>query len=119
MSKAKQHKLLKRIHQHLTTGETSSGRTVSPFVHIAFAVLMLLGGIVYLIEVNETSTQGFKIHTLERQVEQLQGIQRELEMRQAEADSLSLLKEKAKTMELVSVEKVETLSGDGPLALGR
>jgi hypothetical protein len=119
MSKAKQHKLLKRIHNHLAGREDSSVRSVSPMVHIAFAIVMLIGGIAYLIEVNETSTQGFKIHTLEQHVEQLQGIQKELEMRQAEVNSLSLLKEKAKSLDLVSVNRVETLNGQGPLALGR
>lgn len=116
MSNGKKQKLLKRIKDQLTGAPTSS---FSPVFHVLFLVVMIAGGILYLVQVNATSTQGFKIRSLEQQVHQLEEIQKELEIRQVDVNSLSVLEERADEMQLVSVERVTTVSTGGELALDR
>lgn len=116
MSRKKKQKLFQNIKAKLS-GSTSS--PISPVVHVAFLVVFIGAGILYLVQVNATSTQGFKIRSLEQQVQQLEDIQKELELRQVDVSSLSVLNDKKEELELVAVERVTTLNNNGELALDR
>ena len=119
MSEHKKKKLLKKFKDNFSGADRKSRTHISPLVHVAFVLVMIVGGIFYLVEVNATSTQGFQIRSLQNQVEQLENIQKELEFRQADVSSLGALQEKSDEMHLVAVDRVEALDGAGPLALSR
>ncbi len=119
MSEHKKKKLLKKFKDNFSTNTSGSRKTISPLVHVAFLLVMIVGGIFYLVEVNATSTQGFQIRALQNQVQQLEEIQKELEFRQADVSSLGALQEKSDEMHLVAVERIEAIDGAGPLALSR
>lgn len=106
---------------HNIKGKISSKTSsrVSPIFHVLFLVVIMFGGILYLVEVNATSTQGFQIRALEQQVDQLEDIQKELEIRQVAVSSLTVLHEKASELDLVAVERVTALQSGGELALER
>ncbi|PIS41692.1 MAG: hypothetical protein COT25_01755 [Candidatus Kerfeldbacteria bacterium CG08_land_8_20_14_0_20_42_7] len=119
MSEHKKKKLLKKFKDNFSTNTSGSRKTISPLVHVAFLLVMIVGGIFYLVEVNATSTQEFQIRALQNQVQQLEEIQKELEFRQADVSSLGALQEKSDEMHLVAVERIEAIDGAGPLALSR
>jgi len=119
MSEHKKKKLLKKLKSQFSGETQTEKKRISPLIHVGFLVLMMFGGIFYLVEVNATSTQGFQIRALQNQVEQLESIQKELEFRQADVSSLNALQEKSSELNLVAVERVESLDGNGSLALSR
>lgn len=119
MSEHKKKKLLKKLKLQFSGTERDGKKSISPLIHVGFLLLMMFGGIFYLVEVNATSTQGFQIRSLQNQVEQLESIQKELEFRQADVSSLNALQEKSTELNLVAVERVESIDGSGPLALSR
>jgi len=119
MSEHKKKKLLKKLKNQFSRDEHSGRKAISPLVHVGFLLLMIVGGIFYLVEVNATSTQGFQIRSLQNQVDQLESIQKELEFRQADVSSLNALQEKSGELNLVAVQRVESLDGSGSLALSR
>ncbi len=117
MSNQKKHKILERVKARLQGKEPNgSKKAVHPIVHIAFAALLLIGGLLYIVEVNATSTKGFEIRTLENRAEKLQQVQKELELMQADVTTMSSLQEKAKDMQLVSVDKIDSVTSVGSVA---
>jgi|GEM_PF-4059216 len=119
MSEHKKKKLLKRFKDNFSSRGSAKRKGISPLVHVAFLVIMIAGGIFYLVEVNATATQGFQIRALQNQVDQLESIQKELDFRQADVSSLGALQEKSNELHLVSVERVESIDGSGVLALSK
>lgn len=120
MSNQKKHTILNRVKARLQ-GQQADGskKTVHPIVHIAFGLLLLIGGLLYIVEVNATSTKGFEIRSMERKLNKLEQVQKELELMQADVTTLSALQEKAKDLELVSVERIDTIAPIGNVAVGK
>lgn len=97
--------------------KNGSHKHASPLIAICLFILILAGGVVYIVEINATAATGFQIRSLQQKVQRLEKVQKELEFRQTDAQSLHVLEAKAESMQLVSVDKVETLSETGAVAL--
>lgn len=119
MSNTKKQKLLRRIKDRIRAYRRGDHSHPSPLIAICLFVLILAGGVTYIIEINATAATGFQIRSLQQKVQQLEKVQKELEFRQSDAQSLDVLHAKAQELQLVSVDKVETLSETGAVALQR
>ena len=117
MSNTKKQKLLRRLKDRIIGYKNGDRSRVSPLIAICLFVLILAGGVVYIIEINATAATGFQIRSLQQKVQQLEKVQKELEFRQTDAQSLNVLQAKAESMQMVAVDKIETLSETGAVAL--
>jgi cell division protein FtsL len=82
------------------------------FLNIVVICLILLTSIFYIWEVNSEATKGFKVKDFEQKIEQSKKIGEKLELQIAELQSLGVVQEKMKSLnlEMVSVAKVDYLS---------
>lgn len=117
MSNTKKQKLLRRIKNRITAYKNGDRSHASPLIAICLFVLILAGGVTYIIEINATAATGFQIRSLQQKVQQLEKVQKELEFRQSDAQSLDALQAKASSMQMVAVDTIETLSETGAVAL--
>lgn len=80
---------------------------------IWLAVFIVLLGLVYVIEVNTTSTKGYEIKALESQLTDLKEQNKRLELESSSLKSIQHLQETAKTLNLGPSGKVRYIGQNG------
>jgi len=82
------------------------------FLNIVVISLILLTSVFYVWEINNEATKGFKVKEFEQKIEQLKKTSEKFELQIAELQSLGVIQEKIKSLNLnmISVAKVEYLS---------
>jgi len=77
---------------------------------ITMVGLIILLGLFYIVEINNLSTQGFKIKDLEAKINQLKAENQALELQAAELQSSNKLQSRIEELNMTTVAKVEYLS---------
>lgn len=78
-------------------------------------IVFLLGllGIIYLMQVNSSSTKGYEIKSLERQLTDLKEVNKRLEIETASLKSIQNIEGQVKTLNLVPSGKVYYVGSNG------
>ncbi len=76
-------------------------------VNIILGIAVLLAGMAYLLSMNHSSTKGFEIKGLETRLQTLEEQNQRLELKVTELQSLSMIQEASKTMNMVAASSIE------------
>ncbi|MFZ5982710.1 MAG: hypothetical protein ACOYS2_04050 [Patescibacteria group bacterium] len=96
-----------------------SGKSKISLVAVAafvFAVL-ILGGMVYLFQVNDLATKGFEVREIETRIDDLQEERKNLKLKETELKSMYNLEKEVKDLNLVNCSNISYIEKDGPLAM--
>lgn len=85
-------------------------------VAFVFTVL-ILGGIVYLFQVNDLATKGFEVKEIETKIDDLQEERKNLKLKETELKSMYNLEKEVKDLNLVNCSNISYIEKDGPLAM--
>ena len=103
------------------TAKTKPKKTV-PIVQPNFGywvfVLLIFLSVAYFTQVNGSSTKGYEINTLQRQLTQLRETSKRLELETASLKSIQYIEETVRNLNLVPSGKVRYV-GEQDFALGR
>jgi len=69
-------------------------------------VLVIICGLLYLVEINNTSVKGYEINDLEQKAKKLEEQNKNIEMKVAQLQSIKVVQDKARELGMVSVGKV-------------
>lgn len=109
--------LLKTAHirqQHELNGETSQRKW-----NRLLALTLLLGSIVYLVQINMIATKGYAIQELESKMTNIMKENENMRIRMFEAQKLDILQAKAASLGLVRSDHIEYLAPKGSVATVR
>jgi len=79
--------------------------------------LICVAGVLYIFEVNNAATQGYKIENLEKQVQELKNNNENLKIREAELRSMYNIEEKTKDLNMTAPKDVSYLTLPGNVAM--
>ena len=85
----------------------------------------LLGGLVvaffvgYLVQVNQTSSKGFQIRTLQSQISDLKDAGDKMELKVAQEQSVASVEQKVQSLGMVPTPQVQYVSAPSPLVAQR
>ncbi len=91
--------------RNLNLGKNSLG--------IMLFALIVFVGLSYLYYINQTATGGFDIKGMENQITELSKDNRQLEIKTAEMQSLSIIEEAGNNLEMVATTSIEYLPAVG------
>jgi len=81
---------------------------------VALFLCLIITGFAYLAVINSVSTRGFEIKNLEKRVEDLKEENKKLEMKTADLQSMEVIAQASKALDLEPAEKVEYLEVKAP-----
>lgn len=81
--------------------------------------MIVLGGLSYLVYVNQTATGGFDITGIETHISTLEKQNKQLEIEVAELQSMAVIEESTETMGLVATSDIEYLTVEGSTVVQR
>lgn len=82
-------------------------------ITILLFALILFVGLSYLFFINQTATGGFDIKGMENQITEITKDNKQLEIKTAEMQSLSLIEEAGQNLEMVATTSIEYLPAVG------
>lgn len=82
-----------------------------------FVTLTIFVGAVYLYQVNDLATMGFKIRELEGKVKSLQKENKQMQIREVELRSMYNIEKTTQELNLVSPKEITYIEMDGPVAM--
>jgi len=82
-------------------------------------VITILIGVAYLMQTNITSTKGYQIHDLQRQVTELQEANTKLNLNYVQLQSMANIVNGASKTDLVPISRVEVISPAGSVVAMR
>lgn len=100
-------------------GNFPSGKMEISFMALLIFVLgaLLLGGLIYLFQVNDLATKGFEVKDVENRIDKLQEERKSLRLKETELKSMYNLEKEVKDLDLVNCSNVSYVEKDGPLAM--
>lgn len=92
-----------------------TGRAVRSF--LLLSVMML--SVAYMIRINSVSASGYEIHSLEKQVNELDNQVRDLQIKIADAGAMTNIEKRLSELNLVAVSKIQRLDPTSVVAMAR
>jgi len=86
---------------------------------IALTTLVLVAGVGYMFQVNNLSTQGYVIHTLQNQVDSLQQQNQQIESAVASFQSMASIEGRLKNTNMVPVTSISYLAAESQTAMAK
>lgn len=96
---------------------TSSAKERKITLNLFLVVLICAAGLLYIFEVNNSATYGYKITNLEKQIEELSEKNEDLKMKEAELRSIYNIEEKTKNLNMTAPKDVSYISLPGNMAM--
>lgn len=84
---------------------------------LLLSVMFLSGA--YMVRINAVSASGYEIHNLEKQVSEMSNQVQDLQIKIADAGSMSNIEKRLPELNLVAVTKVQRLNSVGAVAIAR
>lgn len=100
--------------KHAHAPRKTGFRFARPFTAGLFALLTAAFGIGYLVQVNEASSRGLEIRTLEREIAELKQEGERLELKVAQERSVQAVETKVKELGMVPTPKLEYVMATVP-----
>lgn len=88
-------------------------------VNVVILALIIFAGISYLLVINQSSVAGIELKSLERNIDEVTRANRQLELRQAELQSLARIKEAGTNMQMVQVTDFQYLPAVGSVVAAK
>lgn len=80
------------------------------FLSVFFAILIVVGGSLYVVRMNRVMVKNFKIQELKKQAESIAAENRDLELRTIALGSYDLLNERIKDLRMVPIEEADYIT---------
>ena len=105
---------LAKIKKHTKNQSRLRESIVNPmYLNIAIIVCIVVVGFLYLIEVNQATTKGYKMQDLEKRIQGVEQANRKLELQATELQALNNIQERVKTLGMVPTDKVKYMKVPG------
>lgn len=82
-------------------------------------VSVMFLSVAYMVRINSVSASGYEIHNLEKQVNELNSQVQNLQIKVADAGSMSNIEKRLPELNLVAVTKIQNLSNASAVAMAR
>lgn len=104
------HSNIIRSHSSVYKEETSDKSKTKKLLVIILISAILLSGLVYILGVNSITTSGYKIRTLRKQMADLEGINKNLQISISDLKSISVLESKTANFGMITAKDIEYIA---------